>query len=1170
MHLLRTELRSLDETAPAVDLGQSRADIVVLSFADSDLAVLAKAWESLQSENVSARGLSLRLASLADLKHPYSVDLYVEKVIAHARFVLVRLLGGLDYWKYGVEEVARAVQRTGAPLAIIPGEPREDPRLTEASTIVGADWARLGQWMLAGGVDNSEQALRFALASIGVPCAFAEPVDSAHFGLYERARRKRQDAPRALVVFYRSSWLAGDVEPYEQLADSLADQNFDVRAAFVTSLKDPGAVPELQAFLKRERPDVILNATAFSARLEDGSTAFDVCDAPVFQVAASIGRLESWQASARGFSPADLAMNVVLPEFDGRIFGAAIAFKAERTRIENLEYSPLRSEPHRGAIDHVAALAAGWGKLARTAPAEKRLAFILSDYPGKGGRAGYAVGLDTFASVSEIVKRLAREGYRLGVAPDPAKLAAELTGPTSAAIDLAAYRARLDALPEDFVASVRACWGEPESDTACENGGFRFAYVRLGASVVALQPDRGHGASRKEDFHDPSLPPRHAYVAFYIWLREIERVHAIVHVGAHGTLEWLPGKAVALSPACAPRVVLGPVPLIYPFIVNNPGEAAQAKRRAGAVTLGHLTPPLIVAGAHGGVAEIEGLMDEYAEAQALDPRRARRLAELIRARAEETGLAEEAGLGASLDPEEALARLDAWLCDLKEMRIGDGLHVFGRVLAPERRAAMLEAMTPADESANADKLADPPPPSWGRAGVRGSRGESPVADQPSGDVPLPSPPPQGGREPSPQGQREALLDACAPSEMDALVRALAGKRVAPGPGGAPTRGRLDTLPTGRNLYSVDPRAIPTRTAWELGTRAAQEFLARYAQDHGDWPRRVVFDLWGSSTMRTGGEDLAHAMALIGVRPIWDHASNRVSGFEILTPATLGRPRVDVTLRISGLFRDVFPAQIAMFHAAAEAVSERDETDEDNPLAQAAREGQAVARVFGAAPGAYGTGVGRMALEGDWTSAAELGAAYLAATSHAYEGEASRKTAEFAERVAQAQAYVHVQDAPGQDVLDSDAFAEHEGGFAAAAASAGARPALYHLDATDPQAPKVRTVAQEIARALRARATNPRWLEGQMRHGFRGAAEIAESVDNLFVFAATTDAVPDRMFDLMFDAVCADSQVRDFLREANPQAAAAIAKRFADAIDRGLWTTRRNSAPALLDALRGAP
>jgi cobaltochelatase CobN len=531
---------------------------------------------------------------------------------------------------------------------------------------------------------------------------------------------------------------------------------------------------------------------------------------------------------------------------------------------------------------------------------------------------------------------------------------------------------------------------------------------------------------------------------------------------------------------------------------------------------------LIAAGAHGAAIELEGLFDEYSDAQSMDARRAARLAELIMDRARDTGLAAESGVADDMGTTEALVKLDAWLCDLKDMRIGDGLHVFGQAPDAERRAETAASL----------------------AALSGTSDRATI---------------------------EASLDACGEAEMQGLIAALDGRFVPPGPAGAPARGRLDVLPTGRNLFGVDPRAVPTRTAWEIGRRTAEEVLTRHTQDHGEWPRSVVLDIWGSATMRTGGDDLAQAFALMGVQPRWDTGSNRVAGFDILPLAAVGRPRIDVTLRISGLFRDVFPAQIALFDQAVRAVAELDELPEDNPLAASVREGtdDAGQRIFGAAPGQYGVGVSALLNSGDWQARDALGAAYLDATSHAYAANdvVTPANAGFRARVSVADAFVHVQDLADQDVLGADAFAEHEGGFAAAAASLGNRPALYHADTTSPDKSKIRTLREEVARVLRARAANPRWLAGQMRHGFRGAAEIAESVDNFFAYAALTDVTEDRQFDLLFDATLGDETVRDFLTEANPAAARGMADKFDQAIQRGFWTSRRNSTSEILAGLR---
>ena len=1153
MHLVADTIRSLDDTVQAIDLGQTPGEVAFLSFSDSDLGLVASVHAGRPDRP------SLRLASLADLRHPYSVDLWLDAVGRKARFVLVRLLGGLDYWRYGVDELAAAARARGFDLAVVPGDAREDMRLDAASTLPVADLRRLWHWFQEGGPDNLGSALGWIATRLGRASPWDEPRPLPAHGRFAPACRAA-DGPLALLTFYRSFVTAADTAPIEKLADALAARGFRVHAEYVTSLKDGRVVAGVAQLIDETAPAIVINTTAFSARLDDGSSVLERTGVPVLQAVLATCERPAWEASSRGLGASDLAMNLVLPEIDGRIATRAISFKGREERSEAHQFARAIHVPDTDGIAAVADLARAWVALAAKPRAERRLAVVVSDYPAKGGRTAYAVGLDTPASLAAIAEDLREAGYTVGDVPDPDALMRALerrdegcapvgckerselhrpslssnsevprdadgairsrslhptTPATPPTLPLARYRSLFAALPAPFRASVTEAWGDPAIDPDVAGDAFRFAALDLGALTVAVQPDRGRKNERKAEYHDTSIPPRHGYVAFYLWLREAVRIDAMIHLGTHGTLEWLPGKAAAPSPACAPAAVLGPVPVVYPFVVNNPGEAAQAKRRISAVTVGHMTPPLSFAGSHGAAAEIEALLDEFSQAQTLDARRARMLAATILEKARDTGLAAESGVAPDADEAEALTRLDAWLCDLKDARIGDGLHVFARPLAPGLRAAAIEAL---------------------------SEGQSPEAIADLG----------------------ARLAACAEAERRGLIAALDGRFLAPGPAGAPSRGRLDVLPTGRNLYAVDPRGVPTRTAWEIGKRTADEVIAAYVQDHGDWPRRIVLDLWGSATMRTGGDDLAQAFALMGVRPVWDAATARVSGFEIQVPAKLGRPRVDVTLRVSGLFRDVFPAQIALFDEAVRAVAALDETDEDNPLAEARRAGSTrdedAFRVFGTAPGAYGVGLSTTVATGAWETRDELGAHYLAASSHAYGRDAEGVAAPeaFAARVAGADAFVHVQDTAEQDVLDSDAFAEHEGGFAAAAARLGNAPALYHADTTRLERSKVRTLAQEIQRVVRARATNPRWLAGQMRHGHRGAAEIAETVGNLLAFAATTNQVAQTAFDLVFDATLGDDRVRDFMVDANPRAAAATAFAFDEAIRRGLWATRRNS------------
>ncbi len=1086
MHVLATQLASLEEADVAVDLGQSPADIVVLSFSDSDLSALAAAWQQ------EAGTLpTLRLASLKRLKHPMSVDLYVDQVVSKARAVIVRCLGGLDYWRYGLEHIADAARDHGILFAALPGDDREDARLTAMSTMPADKLTMLDRFFREGGPGNLGQALRYVASLLGHDTSWAAPVP---LGSMTVLRDAADDRPVALIVFYRANLIAGDMAPITALMDALDRQGLAPVAIAVSSLKDPAIETELTHLIETRRPAIILNTTAFSALRHDDTTVLDAADTPVLQVVLSGSAEEVWRKSGRGLSPADLAMNVVLPELDGRLLTRAISFKAGMPMDPRLEFSAVRHVPDPDRVGYVARLAAAWAKLRRTPRSERRLALVLSDYPARGGRAGYAVGLDTAASAEEILRLLQAEGYETGA--EPGSVAAFLRAPTDhIEIPLGFYRQWLRSLPAVLQRVLRETWGEPEDD-------FRIPVLRCGKVLVLLQPDRGALSDRKSGYHDTNCPPQPAYVAFYAWLRGMEKIDALIHLGAHGTLEWLPGKALVLSPECWPEAVLGSLPVIYPFIINNPGEAVQAKRRLAAVTIGHLTPPLGNADLHGALAEMEGVIEEYAAADGLDARRLRHLEDEIVDRAWSNGLAADCGLVRGEPARTAIAKLDAQLCDIKELSIRDGLHIFGRAPDSAKTLTLAEAIK----------------------------------------VP------------------ETALHACASSEREALVAALDGRRVAPGPAGAPTRGRADVLPTGRNLTSIDPRAIPTRTAAAIGVRAADEVIRRYLQDHGDYPRALVIDLWASASLRTGGDDLAQALAYLGVRPTWDKSSSRVIGIEVLPLAALDRPRIDVTLRISGLFRDIFEAQIALFDMAVQRVAALDEEAADNPLAEARRGGANLARVFGAAPGNYGAQAGDLALDGAWQSRDDLGSAYLSAVTHAYGGTETMRLAGdgFRNRVSAADLLVHPQDDRERDVLDGDGIADFAGGFAAAAALLGNTPELYHLDTSAPETPKARRLAEEIARVVRGRLTNPRWLEGMLAHGHRGVAEIAQGVDALYAFAATTPAVPGHLFDATHAALFGDDAVLSAMKEANPAAVEAIVARLRDALSRGLWVTRRNA------------
>ncbi|MCP4563438.1 MAG: cobaltochelatase subunit CobN [Bosea sp.] len=1120
---------------------------------------------------------------LRRFKHPLSIDLLIEKTLLRSRFVLLRCLGGLDYLRYGVEQIASACRQHGVALAVLPGDDRADERLAGYGTVPPEFAAALlGYFHAGGGAENMRRLLgrvseylaalpssdpaapghllprgekdeaalaapfsprggrsrqgdggQRDLAPVELPTLFALGPNATPLPWRKALAALPTDAPFVPILVYRSGVAAGDTAMVEAIAAALAGRGLAALPLALTSLKDASVATELAALIATRKPALIVTTTAFSAR--DGADfVLDAADCPILQAVPVGSAREAWAESPRGLSAADLAMQAALPEFDGRLGAIPVAFK-EEVGDPATGLTLRRLAPDAEGIVALADLAANWVSLGRKPRSERQIALVMSDYPARGGRAGFAVGLDTPASTLAIRELLGGAGYDVGLSHldtvipgdrretrDPclsltgegsgmgpgsslrsgrddnvveagnvsADLMSALTeGPADFSVPLSVYRAWLAAIPATARDALLASHGQPETDRACESEAFRFRRVRFGKLAIALQPPRDASPDRKARYHDPDAPPGHAYLAFYLGLREIFRADALIHLGTHGTTEWLPGKAVALSAACWPRLAVGALPVIYPYVVDDPGEAAPAKRRLSALTLGHLPPPLASHDTAGEAALLRDLVEEYSQAQVLDPRRAELVAREILDRAERTGLAAASGLTPDQDMASALAALDAHLCDLAETAFRDGLHVFGSSEADPTSAA---------------------------------------------------------------------------NERSNLLRAIDAGFVPPGPAGAPHRGRPDVLPSGRNLSTLDPRALPTRSAARLGAKAAEAVIARHLQDEGDYPRRIVMDLWASPTLRSGGEDITHALHLMGVEPLWDHGSTRVTGFSIIPQAKLAAPRADVTIRISGAFRDTFPAQIALLDSAARAVAALDESDEWNEPAAARRRGEAGARIFGAAPGRYGAAMADRALDGDWQARAELGEAYLAATSHAYGGPdgAAAPDAGFAHRVAEAQAFVHVSDTAGRDIIEATSAADVIGGFVAAMQAQGGKAALYSLDTSDPDKPKARTLAEDVSRIVHGRLCHPKWIASHLAHGWRGAAELAEAVDALFVYAASTDAVSDGLFDAVFQAYCGDPTTWQALEQANAPAAASIRSRLAEAQERGLWTSRSNSAAVL--------
>ncbi len=1208
MHLLATTSGIIDGEAEAVDLKQKPGEIVVLSAADSEIANLAFAVDRLKMDNV-------RLANLMLLQHNYSVDLYTEQTLALARVIVVRLLGGKSYWPYGVEALSALAREKGILLAILPGGSDTDTGLAEYSTVPPVQCERLRQYLSAGGPENADLFLKFCQQLPGFEHDVAAAVPFAPAGLY---RQEHAGEIRIGIVFYRSVIEGGLTAPIGALCCGFAGSA--VSAIYVASLKDTTSVAFISEQWGAFRPDVIINATAFAIG-DPNADPLALFDCPVLQVSLAGLTEEQWRESAQGLGAKDLAMSVVLPEIDGRIFTRALSFKADqqwhdRTQCRIVTYKPV---PDRVAF--VAELALSWARLRKTANADKRIAIVLANYPDKEGRIANGVGYDTPASTITILRVLAREGYAANGIPQDGnelietlqKVRAERRGPSLSKSEYLLWFNRLS-LPVQNLIQER--WGPPEADPFFCDGAFRLPVLSFGNIVCGIQPARGYNIDPKATYHDPALVPPHGYLAFYWWLRHNFGVQAVIHNGKHGNLEWLPGKAAGLSADCFPEVALGALPQLYPFIVNDPGEGTQAKRRTSAVIIDHLTPPLTRAETYGPLKDLEALVDEYYLASGLDRRRLLALKSQILDLTRTQRLDKDAGFTGDDDAD--LQRLDAYLCDLKEAQIRDGLHVLGSSPTGQQETDLLVALTRVDrghgeggdksliralaedfelgfDPLNCDfgktwdglmpeELVGISKDPWRTCGDTVERLELFGAALISGHDG------RGGNSGfvlnGIESRLRPTLRSCGPAEIAAIVRGLNGCRIAPGPSGAPTRGRVDVLPTGRNFYSIDNRTLPTPTAWELGKKSAEALLTRHFQDTGEHLVSAALSAWGTSNMRTGGDDIAQALALIGVKPVWDTASWRVTGYEVLVPARLGRPRVDVTLKISGFFRDAFPAQIELLDRAICAVAALDEDEAQNPIAaRVARESRMLAqngisqdiatqmasrRIYGSKPGAYGAGLQALIDEGIWDTREDLAAAFVTWGAYAYgvKSHGVNDPDAFRRRLAAVQAVIHNQDNREHDLLDSDDYYQFEGGLSAAVETAsGKKPVAYHNDHSRPERPIVRTLDEEIARVLRSRVVNPKWINGVKRHGYRGAFEIAATVDYMFAFAATADAVKSHHFDLAYEAYLLDEGTCDFIAENNPAALQEIAERFNEAIVRGLWQPRLNSAYEHLKSLK---
>ncbi|MEM7197387.1 MAG: cobaltochelatase subunit CobN, partial [Pseudomonadota bacterium] len=957
-----------------------------------------------------------------------------------------------------------------------------------------------------------------------------------------------------IIIFYRSLLQADDMRVIDNIHQETSKRGIGCISVFVTSLKSPKASAIVTEILQDTAPAGIINITSFAiANPSGGDTIpalYHIAGCPVHQAILATRTAQQWQESPQGLHARDIAMNIALPEIDGRIITTCIAFKQSLGQSSLTETDRIGYVPHTAGIKHICALAGAWVNLQATPRKQRKLAIVLANYPNKDGRIGNGVGLDTPASLFLILQHLKKNGYNVENIDELSSgqdiITHILQGPTNAswqgrevriALPRAQYLASFHAIPNTMQMEITAQWGAMEDDPFYmpEDEAIALGIFTLGNICIGLQPSRGYNLDPLTTYHDPDLVPPHAYLAFYFWLREEFGIQAIIQLGKHGNLEWLPGKALGLSENCHPLAILGAIPLIYPFIVNDPGEGTQAKRRNSAVVIDHMTPPLAQSGTYGALERLEVLIDEYFAASLMDPRRLRVLGEEIITLALSENLASECGIAEDQDIDQQLQNLDAYLCEIKDLQIRAGLHCFGamrscvddllfafaklprtgmhqaRVLEKREDTSPHQSLLRAistDLALDFDPLTiENPQAKW--QGLRPACLESgsdqrwhthahtlarvtALAHQIIAGKQTPIGPHTYAVMAWVRDSLTPQLHACSDAEINGLLDALDGKYVAPGPSGAPSRGRVDVLPSGRNFYSVDTRAVPTPAAWHLGWQSASRVIETYAQTHGSSPRHIGLNIWGTANMRTGGDDIAQALALIGARPRWDGAGYRVEGYEILPLDVLGRPRVDVTLRISGFFRDAFPNLITLFDRAQREIAKLDEPFSQNALAErytrrmqelrslqpdenlaALSAGDAI---FGAMPCAYGAGLQALIDSSAWEDSAELAEAYIAWSKYAYRANADNAIVadhEFRARLQTIELVMQNQDNREHDILDSDDYYQFEGGLIAAISHiSGKNPESYHNDHSNPENSKIMTLEAEIARTMRARALNP--------------------------------------------------------------------------------------------------
>ena len=1219
---------------------------------------------------------------------------------AGAGVVVLRLLGGKRAMPDVFDPLVELCHSNGIPLIACPGHQEWDEDLVAACSAPVAEIETVFAYLMRGGVQNTQNLLLFLSDTyLETNYGHGAPEPVPWQGIYHPdidsgidvdsyiRLRFTPDRPAIGLLFYRAHWMSGNLNFIDELIYRLEKREINVLPVFSFSLKhnpdeDAESANTITKYMIDEsgksRVNCIINTMglAMSDLSDEGATVasgwsvdfLDKLDVPIIQGVVSTDTRVAWEESSLGLGPIDTAMNIALPEFDGRIISVPISFKEERPG--QLKQNPglgggtlvanrtQRYVPHPDRMDHLADLAVKWVNLSVKPNSEKKIAIIMSNYPTKDARIGNAVGLDTPVSVVNILNALSKAGYHVEDIPsdgdelvhriiercsnDRDSLTEEQLRLAAGHVSANQYLTWYREFPESVRDKLQEEWGDPPGDVYRTGHSLAISGLQLGNIFVGLQPPRGFGEHPISIYHSPDLSPTHHYIAYYRWLRHVFKADAMVHVGKHGTLEWLPGKGIGLSQECYPEVALGDLPLFYPFIINNPGEGTQAKRRTHATIIDHLIPPMTTADSYGDIARLEQLMDEHYQCQTLDPSKLAILEDQIWEMVKKAELHRDLGVDSPPDDFGGfMLNIDGYLCEIKDVQIKDGLHSLGEVPENEQLIGLLSALTRLDigpvpslrrsmaEALEIDYTAlldDPGVPidegipevlarldteTPARTGgdvierlemlcreayvqlLDGDFSSEQIAELVSSLLDRPDP----GTEKVLRYVLETIYPALLKTtdEIDNLVRGLDGRFVPPGPSGAPTRGMANVLPTGRNFYSVDPKTLPSPAAWEVGKVLGDSLLDKYLEEEGSYPEMVGVVVWGTSAMRTHGDDIAQIMYLLGVKPVWQDESRRVTGVEIIPLEELKRPRIDVTVRISGFFRDAFPNLIYLLDKAVEMVASLDEQDDQNFVAKHLRadldqasqstnseagnsskdeQGQpsniraaSLYRIFGSKPGTYGAGILAALDERNWETVEDLAEVYTAWGGYAYTQENFGVNArpQFRQRFGQIVIAAKNQDNREHDLFDSDDYMQYHGGMIATVrALTGKNPRQFFGDSADPTRARVRDLQDEARRVFRSRVVNPKWIESMKRHGYKGAFELSATVDYMFGYAATAQVIEDWMYEDVTQEYVLNQEMQEFFNKSNPWALRAIVERLLEAIERGLW---EEPNPELLQELK---